>query len=385
MQGKEKGTEWDKEFVEYCVKIVEEKIPNITTTVSRKDIMKGLGLNTYEDFVYLAGKGKGFEEVIRERVSTPGARKMFFKKMYVDKTKVEEIEKEIDGEKDREIDGEAAEEEVMTVEEASKISGIPAEKLEEVLGKGAKIVGINGLSGKSMKDLEKLLNRTFSQDKGVMIKVAGEDGNVTKNKGYLLSSEGEKLYEDGETGNTDLISDLVADGAVGDEIQDVNKTLRERDVECKKIEYEDPFSGKDVTQYAQKGTEKEVIGYEREAQVILDELEAKLREIQNSPGEEYEKLDRMGEATFNASQKLADSQVGYGVFEPQSIDSLESRASNYWTESEKARVLSVGVKTVETIAAAGLAGSIVQRAPGRDLREQDHDGHENGRVPKNFI
>ena len=71
MQGKEKGTEWDKEFVEYCVKIVEEKIPNITTTVSRKDIRKGLGLNTYEDFVYLAGKGKGFEEVIRERVSTP--------------------------------------------------------------------------------------------------------------------------------------------------------------------------------------------------------------------------------------------------------------------------------------------------------------------------
>ena len=63
------------------IKIVEEKIPNITTTVSRKDIMKGLGLNTYEDFVYLAGKGKGFEEVIRERVSTPGARKMFFKKM----------------------------------------------------------------------------------------------------------------------------------------------------------------------------------------------------------------------------------------------------------------------------------------------------------------
>lgn len=363
-EGKEKGTEWDEQFVDYCISIVKEEMPNIDEIVSKKDIMKGLGLNTYEDLVYLAGKKNGFEQEIKNRIKTPGAKKLFFAKVSADTSKVEYASKDTE----REMQEEPEEEEAMTIEEASQYSGIEVEKLEAAFGKDAKIVGVRTTT--DIEGLERQLQRNLgTSSKLTLFKVAGQD-SATQNRGYVLNEEGTQVYADGESGSPNLISDLVKDGSNGDNISDIDQAIKDREVESKQIKYKDPVTGEETVEYAEKGTEKEIAGYESDAKDILNELEDAINAIENSDGRYSEKLNKMGEAVFSASQKLGDLQVAYGILEPQAIDSLESRASDYWTRSEEERMkealLEAGQAVVGAVAGAVLGEDSLMRNSQRE-------------------
>ena len=207
-EGKEAGTEFQEAFEEYCMNIVKEKIPNIDQVASREDIMKALGLNTYEDVIYMAAKSGGLRESVLEKIKTPEDRNKFVSELKSELTKNEDS-KEIFGDND---EPSKDEEEGMTVEEASEVLGIEEEKLRESVGDNEKILGAN--TTKRTEQLSKLLQYDFSnlESEVILLKVAGPG---IKSQGLVLSKDGTPICTP-EQVDTKVITELVKDGSNGE-------------------------------------------------------------------------------------------------------------------------------------------------------------------------
>ena len=76
-EGKENGTEFDPEFIEYCRNVLKENLKDVKNIdividdVSDEAILNILGLKTYEDIIYMSSKGGGFEKQIQKMASKP--------------------------------------------------------------------------------------------------------------------------------------------------------------------------------------------------------------------------------------------------------------------------------------------------------------------------
>lgn len=326
-EGKENGTEFQEAFIEYCMNIVKEKIPNIDQVASKEDVMKALGINTYEDVIYMSAKSGGLREEVLNRVRTPESRSKFVKELNVDKSKLTK------GENSEELFAEENEQEGMTIEEASRVLGIEEEKLREVAGDDGKILGV-----KRTGDIEALSRQLGVQLSGtgsdvVLLKVTGPG---IKSQGMVLNNDGSQVYTP-ENGDTTLITELVEDGANGDYINDVDKAIAEKDVESKKIETIDPVTQKTVVEFAEKGNEKAIAGYESETKQTMKELAERIQIIKDGPGEESEKLAMIADVMFSAKNKLQDLQIAYNIQEVNNLDTLEKQAGEYSADAEVAK------------------------------------------------
>lgn len=262
----------------------------------------------------------------------------------------------------------------LTVEEAAAATGLGEDVLAQFADENGRILGIRTTS--DIENLSKQLDFELGQASSEVILLRVNDG-TNKDKGYVLSPDGTILYSsmDGR-GNTELVTDIVNTGSVGDDIDNVDKAVRDKAAESKKIVYEMSDSGKTI-EYAEKGNEKEVEGYEMDADVILKEVEKSIQDIDNSDCKSSEKFDKKGHAIFFASQKLKNLQTAYGVHEPVKVEELENRAKENWRLAEEEKMKESIVET-----AVGIANVAIpfKRPEGNDPREQNHD-HSNGIMP----
>ncbi len=324
-EGKESGTEFQEAFEEYCMNIVKEKIPNIDKVASKEEIMKALGINTYEDVVYMSAKSGGLREEILGRVKTPENRSKFVKQLNVDKSELTK------GEDSKDLFNEENEqEEGMTIEEASEVLGIEEEKLREVAGDDGKILGVKRTGNIEALSRQLGIELSGTSSDVVLLKVAGPG---IKSQGLVLNNDGSQVYTP-EDGDTTLITELVEDGANGDYIDDIDKAIEEKSVESKKIETIDPVTGKAVVEFAEKGNEKAVAGYESESKQLLKELSEKIKIIEEGPGERSDKLTMIADVIYSAKGRLEDLQVAYNIQEVNNLDTLENQAGEYAAEAE---------------------------------------------------
>lgn len=361
-EGKEAGTEFQEAFEEYCMNIVKEKIPNIDKVASKEEIMRALGINTYEDVIYMAAKSGGLREKILERVKTPESRSKFVKELNVDK---KELTK---GEQSKELFAEENEqEEGMTVEEASEVLGIEEEKLREVAGDDGKILGIKRTGNVEALSRQLGIELSGTSSDVVLLKVAGPG---IKSQGLVLNSDGSQVYTP-EDGDTTLITEIVEDGANGDYIDDIDKAIEERNVESKKIETIDPVTGKAIVEFAEKGNEKAVAGYESESKQLLEELAEKIRIIEEGPGEKSDKLTMISDVIYTAKGRLQDLQVAYNIQENNNLDTLENQAGEYAAEAEVANAQETAGDIVSDVV-QGLGVAMFGRERGARLsRDQE--------------
>lgn len=362
VEGKEKSTTLDPDFEKYLVAKFREANPKFKD-LSDADILKGLDVKnwSYEKIVYMVAKGASLEKQLKDLVETPEGRREFFGKIN-DRERIKKsgfTEEEIDGnEKADET------EDAMTVEEASVILGIEEEKLREVAGDDGKILGI-----KRTGNIEALSRQLGIQLEGtssdvVLLKVAGPG---IKTQGIILNSDGSELYTP-EDGDTTLIMELVEDGANGDYIEDIDRAIEERNVESKKIETTDPTTGKKVVEFAEKGNEKAIAGYESESKQITKELAERIRIIKEGPGEESEKLDMIADVIFSAKGRLQDLQIAYNIQEKNSLDALEEQAGDYAAQAE----IESAKETAEDVV-AGVVTGIGVAMFGRERLSRDEE------------
>lgn len=326
-EGKEAGTEFDEDFIAYCMEIVKKEIPGIeilqTQNVSDKDIMEALGIRTYEDVVYMSAKKGGFEEQIKSQVKSKEDKSKFVSKL----AGKDETEKVVGADEEQEQEG-------MTVEEASEVLGIEEEKLREIAGDNGKILGIRKTS--DVDSLSKQLGFEMSNagSEVVMLKVAGPG---IKSEGFVLNNDGSPLFSK-ENGDTTLITELVETGANGEDMPDINDAIREHDAESKKIETIDPVTGEKNIEFAEEGNEKAVLGYESDSKQILDETAEKIKIIEDGPGDRSDKLSMISDVLYTAKGRLSDLQVAYNISEKDNLDSLEDKAADYAASAETAKI-----------------------------------------------
>ena len=247
------------------------------------------------------------------------------------------------------IQDEDEKEEGLTIEEAAAATGLSEDILEKFANENGRILGIRVTD--DVEGLSKQINFEIDSPNVIMIRV--NDG-ANKDKGYILSPDGKILYSslDGR-GNPELITDLVNTGSVGDNIDNIDKAIEDKQADCKKVVYENPVSGKKDIQYAEKGTAKEIDGYESDAKTILMEKQMEIEAIKSMDIEDSEKFKLMGEKTFEAAKKMDGLQTEYGVLETQSVRDLTSEA-NYYGECEqkslmKEGFLNVGENVMDTV------------------------------------
>ena len=332
-EGKESGTEFQEAFEEYCMNIVKEKIPNIDKVASKEEIMKALGINTYEDVVYMSAKSGGLREHILNKVGTLEDRANFVKELNADKSELSKEENEVSEEEKESQENEQEQEqedEGMTIEEASEVLGIEEEKLREVAGDDGKILGIKRTGNIEALSRQLGVELSGTNSDVVLLKVAGPG---IKSQGLVLNNDGSQVYTP-EDGDTTLITELVEDGSNGDYIDDIDKAIEEKSVESKKIETIDPVTGKTVVEFAEKGNEKAVAGYESESKQLLKELSEKIKIIEEGPGEKSDKLTMIADVIYNAKGRLGDLQVAYNIQEVNNLDTLENQAGEYAAEAE---------------------------------------------------
>lgn len=381
-EGKENGTEFSKEFEdylkEYCIEIIKksEKLNDgekqlLVSKIESKgvNITEVLGINNYEDIIYIAAKTNGLQNHITKQISDPERKREFVGKL-------NEKDKEA---KSIDIDQEEQEQEGMTIEEASAILGIEEEKLKEVAGDTGKILGISRTN--NVEALSRQLGHKLEESGSevVMLKIAGPG---IKTDGIVLNQNGDKLYSS-EDGETKLITELVDDGANGESINDIDQAIKEKNAESKKIKTINPLTGKEMVQYAESGNEKSVAGYESESKLITMELAAKIRKIMEGPGEKSDKLGMVADVIGSTKNKLKDLQIAYHITEDDSLEKLEEQAAELNAQSEveeiKETVGTVGKAAIGAVAAATgikMFNEDETENDGRDPRESHHS-HEH--------
>ena len=176
-------------------------------------------LKTYEDIIYMSSKGGGFEKQIQKMASKPETKNKAIKELVADSNeeKATEIEKEINGEEMAEDDKEG-----MTVEEAAVVTGISTEILDNFVNENGKILGI-----RTTDDVETLSKQmgeeiNITGTEVVLLKVVGPTG---KDQGFVLDKEGNNLLSP-DVADTTLVTELVRDGANGDNISSINDAIR---------------------------------------------------------------------------------------------------------------------------------------------------------------
>lgn len=346
-EGKEAGTEFDEDFIEYCMNIVKEEMhdPDFDKKVSGKDVMKALGLNNYEDLVYMSARKGGFKEQIKSQLKTKEDKSKFVSKLNDGN---DEQKKVLEGEEQEQ------EEEGMTIEEASEVLGIEEEKLREVAGDNGKILGIKRTS--DIDSLSRQLGYEMS-DAGsevIMLKVAGP---VMKNQGFILNTDGSQVYSQ-ENGDTTLITELIEDGANGDSIQDIDQAIKEHDAESRKIKTLDPVTGKEVVEFAEKGNEKSIAAYESESKQLTKELAERIKSIKESDREDSEKFSEISDILFEAKGRLEVLQGEYDIGEKDNLEDLENQAKEYGADAETAKFMEVTEDVVSGVA-RGVGGALL--------------------------
>ena len=168
----------------------------------------------------------------------------------------------------------------------------------------------------------------------VLLKVAGPTG---KDQGFVLDKEGNNLLSP-DVADTTLVTELVRDGANGDNISSINDAIKDNDVNSKKIEYTNAITGKTEVGFAEQGSQKEINGYESDLKLIMVKLEQQLSMIEQSGGRDSEKLNMKGEVLLSAANQISDLQVAYGVIEMSAVDEHTDRAMDAFSASEEAKV-----------------------------------------------
>lgn len=336
-EGKENGTEFDPEFIEYCRNVLKENLKDVKNIdividdVSDEAILNILGLKTYEDIIYMSSKGGGFEKQIQKMASKPETKNKAIKELVADSNeeKATEIEKEINGEEMAEDDKEG-----MTVEEAAVVTGISAEILDNFVNENGKILGIRTTDDVDTlsKQMGEEINITGTEV--VLLKVAGPTG---KDQGFVLDKEGNNLLSP-DVADTTLVTELVRDGANGDNISSINDAIKDNDVNSKKIEYTNAITGKTEVGFAEQGSQKEINGYESDLKLIMVKLEQQLSMIEQSGGRDSEKLNMKGEVLLSAANQISDLQVAYGVIEMTAVDDHTNRGLDALAAAEEAKV-----------------------------------------------
>lgn len=333
-------TEFDPSFAtKYLANIIRNEL-NIPHDIikSDEDLLKMAGIKdisdfvkTYEDVVYLSAKSGGFKAQMLERINTPEVKRHIILELkeHTNKTFGSEEDRKMLGIDDAEEEQDQ-DQEGMSIEETAETLGIEEEKLKKVAGDSDRVLGVRTTN--DVDSLSKQLDYEFgnSNSKLILLKVRGEAGAT---QGIVLDAEGNEKYSP-KYGDTKLIAELVRDGAVGDNIPDIDQAIRDRDADSKKITYTDPTTGKEVVEYAQEGSEKEVSGYESDAKQVMLKVKSRIDIIKNGPGTESEKLDLIAKELYGAAEEIRDLQIAYTVDEKNNINSLEELAGDYSAEAE---------------------------------------------------
>lgn len=346
-EGKENGTEFDPEFIQYCREVLKENLKDIKNAdliidrASDEKILQMVGVKTFEDVVYQSSKGGGFKNQIDRMVGTPEKQKEVVKELVSTDNEMNEIE---NPENEQEEEG-------LTVEEAAAVTGMSEEVLNEFVGKNGKILGVRTTS--DIDSLSKQLDYDMSSTSSevVLLKVAGPTG---KSQGFVLNTDGTEVLSP-EHADTTLVTELVRDGANGDKIDSIDEAIKENAADTKKVEYKNAATGETEVQYAEKGSAKEVSGYESDLKLVILKLEEQLQMIENQKLPKSEMLNLKGDAIFAASREVESLQVAYGVVEKNIVDDHVERANNAYAEAEEEKfkegVLSVGSAAVKGVAA----------------------------------
>ncbi len=274
----------------------------------------------------------------------------------------------------------------LTVEEAAAVTGLGEDVLSQFADENGKILGIRKTS--DIENLSKQLDFELGLASSEVILLRVNDGG-NKDRGYVLSPDGTILYSsmDG-IGNTELVTDIVNTGSVGDDIDNIDKAIEDREAESKKIIYEDPSSGEKEIKYAEKGTVKEIEGYVMDVQVLLREMEEEITKLENNMDmRNSERLDQQGEIVFNSAKRMSDLQSAYGVLQPQMISEMENRGKYYKQKSEEERMkegfLEVGGAAVGAVVGI-VMGEKALTDRKKDSQENDGYGDTIGHYGKNL-
>ena len=288
-------------------------------------------------------------------------------------------------------DSEEQEQEGMTIEEASATTGINKDILEEFADENGMIVGIRKTT--DIEGLSQELDYELGNASSEVILLRVNDG-TTQNKGYVLDSNGNIMYSslDGR-GNPEVVTDIVRTGSNGDSFESVDEAIKDAEAESREVEYtsisEHAGLSKNV-EYAKKGSEKEIQGYEKEAMVKMTELMKKIKSIEESSAKESEKFQQRGDTIYATSQELSNLQTAYGVHEPRMIEELNEMANDAWgkvpTAKLKEDALGVGEAVVEAVAGALMGEDALMNTS----REEDDDDnpyakYSQGRLPKHLM
>lgn len=372
VEGKEASTEFDKDFIEFCKNIIREKYPDMAPALEEtkdEDFMKALGLNNFEDLVYVSAKEGGLEQQISNRLSVPEHKKEFFEKLKVGenaKSKENQILEKSEGQPEEEQN-----EEGMSLEEASEVLDVDVDILKKSLGENAKILGVKNIS--DMEGLERQLGKSLNgiTSRGILVKVSGPG---IQEQGYALSPEGNVLYSP-EMGDSKLISELVATGENGGEdIDDIDRAIKERDSESKKIETINPLTGEKVIEFAEQGKENAILSFESESQTLLKEVVERINAIMESEvGDKSDKLNMVSDVLYNARETLEHLQEAYNVREEDSLNSIEKQAEKTGedAEIEKAKRLAGKIGAVAVGGRISLLNNDEKEAEDDGLDERD--------------
>ena len=118
----------------------------------------------------------------------------------------------------------------------------------------------------------------------VLLKVAGPTG---KDQGFILNKDGSEVLSP-DNADTTLVTELVRDGSNGDNIESIDDAIKANDVNSKKIEYTNAITGTTEVGFAEKGSEKEVSGYESDLQLVVAKVEEQLNMVEIFSGPESE-------------------------------------------------------------------------------------------------
>lgn len=373
-EGKENQTEFDEDFVQYCIELVKKGIPNIETVTTPDKLMEALGLKTYEDIIYMAARKSSVEKQISDRVRTIDDKRKLVEDLGADTSKAkDENDASLDEERDEEGKTINAEEEQegMTIEEASEVLGIEKEKLREIAGDNGKILGVKKTSDIDSLSRQLGFGMSNAGSEVIMLKVAGPG---IKNEGFVLNTDGSPVFSK-ENGDTTLITELVEDGANGDAIEDIDRAIREHDAESKKIETIDPLTGKKSIEFAEEGNENAIAAYEQESNLLLQQLKDEIQKILDGNGKDSEKLTEVSNKLFMAKGQLIHLQEAYNITENDKIDEIEQQAKDTSGDAEveknKENIEGVLRATGKTIAgvAAGVGATLIGNT--KDDKEDD--------------
>lgn len=269
----------------------------------------------------------------------------------------------------------------LTIEEAAAVTGLGEDVLEKFADENGRILGIRKTS--DIENLSKQLDYELGLATSEVILLRVNDG-TTKDKGYILSPDGNILYSsmDGR-GNTELVTDIVNTGSAGDDIEDIDQTIKDKEADSKKVVYENPVSGQKDIQYAEKGTVKEIDGYENDAKIILMEMESAIQSIDSMDIKQSAKFNQMGDKVFEAAQRLEDLQTAYGVLEIETVRNLTERA-NYYKEEAQKEEIKEGFLEVGGAVVGAVVGTVMGEKALTDSGKNDGYGDTIGHYGKNL-